>query len=228
MLKAAKKRAFRRRDRESLKRAGAFCRGGEEEFMPEYENRTRRELGAALRELLREEPLSQIRVRELTERCGLRRQSFYYHYKDVYDLFDWSVRQERALLLERLEGCLAWRQALLDLLDRAAEERAFYQAVLDRGGQAGLGEMVPLEEVLEAVQAYYRARSGEMPDREAEERVRRCGQALLLSLLEGWIRGSLTLEPAELADTLERAAERSAAGAVWQTLQEQGESDWIS
>ena len=45
--------------------------------MPEYENRTRRELSAALRELLRQRPLDQLRVRELTERCGLRRQSFY-------------------------------------------------------------------------------------------------------------------------------------------------------
>ena len=74
--------------------------------MPEYENRTRRELSAALRELLRQRPLDQLRVRELTERCGLRRQSFYYHFKDVYDLFAWSVRQERALLLVRLAECL--------------------------------------------------------------------------------------------------------------------------
>ena len=64
--------------------------------MPENETRTRRELDAALRELLREgKPLAQLRVRELTERCGLRRQSFYYHFLDVYDLFDWSVRREQ-------------------------------------------------------------------------------------------------------------------------------------
>ena len=36
--------------------------------MPEYEKRTRRDLSAALRALLREEPLDQLRVRELTER----------------------------------------------------------------------------------------------------------------------------------------------------------------
>lgn len=194
--------------------------------MPEYENRTRRELSGALRELLREEPLDQIRVRKLTERCGLRRQSFYYHFQDIYDLFDWCVQQERTLLLARLADCLVWRQALLELLDRASEEQAFYQAVLDRSGQAGLGEMIPLDEVLEAVQVYYRDRCGTAPDRLAEERERRCGRALLLSLLEGWIRGGTTLPPEELADALERAAERGTAGAVWQTLRERGEWDW--
>lgn len=189
--------------------------------MPEYENRTRRELSAALRELLRQRPLDQLRVRELTERCGLRRQSFYYHFKDVYDLFAWSVRQERALLLVRLAECLTWREALLDLLERAGEERAFYWTALDQGGQEGLGEMVPLEEVLGTVQVYYRERCGAPPDRQLEERERRWGRTLLLSLLEGWIRNGLP--PEELADALERAMERGMEGAVWQTLRERGE-----
>ncbi len=141
--------------------------------MPEYENRTRQGLDAALRALLREKPLDQIRVRELTERCGLRRQSFYYHFKDVYDLFAWSGQRERALLLERAAECLTWQQALLVLLARMAEERVFYRAVLDRDGQEGLGELIPLEQVLEAVQTYYRERCGAPADAGAEALARR-------------------------------------------------------
>ena len=38
--------------------------------MPEYENRTRQGLDAALRELLRQKPLDQLRVRELIEKIG--------------------------------------------------------------------------------------------------------------------------------------------------------------
>ena len=138
--------------------------------MPENDNRTRRELEAALRGLLGQKPLGQLRVRELTERCGLRRQSFYYHFTDIYDLFAWCLSRERALLLDRLEDCLTWRQAFLALLNRVSEERAFYRAALDRCGQAGLGELVPLEEVLQTVQVYYRNRCGVQPDRAEEER----------------------------------------------------------
>ena len=180
--------------------------------MPEFENRTRRELSAALRELLREEPLDQLRVRELTERCGLRRQSFYYHFKDVYDLLAWAVRQERALLADRLAECLTWRQALLALLDRAGEEIIHvFEVVIER---------------LPAVQIYYRDRCGRPPDRNGEERDRRRSRAMLLSLLEGWVRNEGALPPEELADALERVAERGAEGAVWQTLRERGEWCW--
>ena len=224
MLKAAKKRDFRRTGRRSFKCAGEGSSGGQEEFMPGHENRTRQELSAALRALLRQKPLDQLRVRELTEMYGLRRQSFYYHFDDVYDLFAWTVRQERALLTNRLADCITWRQAFLDLLNRAGEERAFYRAVVEQGGQTGLGEMIPLEEVLKAVQAYYRNRCGAPPDQEAAERERRCGRALLLSLIESWVRNGEVLRPEELADALEQAAERSAVGAMWQTLQERG--DW--
>ena len=225
MLKAAKRRTFRRKGQRSFKCAGVGNSGGQEEFMPEHENRTRQELSAALRALLRQRPLDQIRVRQLTELCGLRRQSFYYHFKDVYDLFAWCVRQERALLQSFLEECLTWRQALLALLDRTEEQAAFYRAVLDRGGQAGLEEMIPLEEVLKAVQAYYRGRCGTPPNQAEEEQERRRGRTLLLSLLESWVRGRAAMSPEELADALERTAERSAAGAVWQTLWERGEWD---
>jgi len=194
--------------------------------MPDYENRTRRSLDSALRELLKQKPLDQIRVRELMERCGLRRQSFYYHFKDVYELFDWSVQRERALLLSRQAECLTWQQVMLTLLGRSAEERAFYRAVLDRGGQAGLGELIPLEGVLETVQTYYREREGGTADPEAEALERRREQAMLLSILESWVRGSLPLPPGELIAALEQTVERSAAGAIWQTLRERGEWNW--
>ena len=194
--------------------------------MPDYENRTKQGLDAALRALLRSRPLDQLRVRELMEHCGLRRQSFYYHFKDVYDLFAWSVQRERALLLEDWEECLTWQQTLLGLMNRIQGERAFYRAVLDHGGTEELGAMIPLEKTLEAVQAYYRDRGGVPPEPETEEQTRRRGRAMLLALLESWIRGGLALTPEELLAALEGVVNRSTAGTVWQTLREQGNWSW--
>lgn len=201
-----------------------LVRGGQEERMPEGTNRTRQELDAALRDLLKRRPLDQIRVRELMELCGLRRQSFYYHFKDVFELFAWSVRQERERLLERQGECLTWRQALMDLMDRVDGNRAFYLAVLNQDGQAGLEGLIPLEETVRAAQRYYRDRSGVPPDPEGEERSCRCIVAVLLSLLESWIRGGLAQPPEELAAVLEKTAERMAEGEAWRTLWERG--DW--
>ena len=40
----------------------------------------------ALKEMMKTLPLEQINVTLLCERCGCHRQTFYYHYQDIYDL----------------------------------------------------------------------------------------------------------------------------------------------
>ena len=87
------------------------------------ENRTKYGLDGALRQLLERKPLDQIRVRELTELCAIRRQSFYYHFPDVYALFHWSLQQERVRVVARQTDFLTWQQALRDLLEYTAENR---------------------------------------------------------------------------------------------------------
>jgi AcrR family transcriptional regulator len=42
----------------------------------------------SLKELLNKKPISKISIRELTELVGVNRQTFYYHYKDIYDLVE--------------------------------------------------------------------------------------------------------------------------------------------
>lgn len=50
---------------------------------------TKQALATALKELMTQKPIDKITIHELTERCGIRRQNFYYHFEDVYDLLRW-------------------------------------------------------------------------------------------------------------------------------------------
>ncbi|UUZ82828.1 TetR/AcrR family transcriptional regulator [Paenibacillus sp. P26] len=55
--------------------------------------RTRKMLRDALMELIREKGLEGITVRELTEKAGLYRGTFYLHYRDIYDLLEQSQEE---------------------------------------------------------------------------------------------------------------------------------------
>jgi len=48
--------------------------------------KTEHRLAEALKELMCEVPLDEISVTTLTKKCHLNRQSFYYHFHDIYDL----------------------------------------------------------------------------------------------------------------------------------------------
>lgn len=52
-------------------------------------NTTKIALEASLKELLRTKPIDRITINDLTEHCGISRMTFYYHFKDIYDLVEW-------------------------------------------------------------------------------------------------------------------------------------------
>lgn len=49
-------------------------------------NITKRALAHALKELMEEKNFSKISVADICEKCDMNRKSFYYHFKDKYDL----------------------------------------------------------------------------------------------------------------------------------------------
>ena len=49
---------------------------------------TKQAIQASFRTLLLAKSLDKITVRDIVEDCGLTRNTFYYHYEDIYDLFD--------------------------------------------------------------------------------------------------------------------------------------------
>ena len=55
--------------------------------------KTKQVLRQSFASLLAEKPLEDITVKELTERADINRGTFYYHYKDIYDLKDQIERE---------------------------------------------------------------------------------------------------------------------------------------
>lgn len=51
---------------------------------------TKLKLASALQELMKESSLNRISIQTLTKHCGANRQTFYYHFADIYDLLQWT------------------------------------------------------------------------------------------------------------------------------------------
>ena len=96
---------------------------------------TKHELGKALKELMTQKPLNKISIHDLTDRCGMYRQNFYYHFEDVYDLLRWVIQQEAISLLRQHEGAMLWQEGLLQLFRYLDENREFCCAILRSVGR---------------------------------------------------------------------------------------------
>lgn len=85
---------------------------------------TKHELAAALKKAMAQKPVEKITISELTSACNIRRQSFYYHFEDIYDLLRWMFENEAISLLRQQEGALLWKEGLLQLFRYLEENRA--------------------------------------------------------------------------------------------------------
>lgn len=91
---------------------------------------TKKLLTNSLKKLMTEKPLEKISIREITENCGLNRQTFYYHFSDIYEQLKWMYEHEILPLLTNREGALLWQEGLLEFFYYVEENRAVYRCLL--------------------------------------------------------------------------------------------------
>ena len=62
---------------------------------------TKKALADALKKMMALKPIDKITVNDLVETCGVSRQTFYYHFNDVYDLLEWVFEEDANANLPR-------------------------------------------------------------------------------------------------------------------------------
>lgn len=171
--------------------------------------RTKRKLADTLKELLNTKPLEKIRIHELTERCDIHRQTFYYHFVDVYALFTWCARQDAETISARLARFSSWQEALDDLLGYIAENRGYFTAILQHMPPADKQAFFDalLAAVLEKIRC---ARSVGHEDTAVSQVYLQSLSIMFVTLLEKWIQEDIDQSAADIILFLEKLSDAKA------------------
>ena len=86
---------------------------------------TKRALEQSLKNLLLKKPLTKITINDIAEDCGINRMTFYYHFKDIYDLVEWSCLEDARRALEEKKTCETWQQGFLQIFEAVQENKPF-------------------------------------------------------------------------------------------------------
>jgi Transcriptional regulator len=86
---------------------------------------TKKVLAESLKKLMATKPLNKITIRDITDDCKLNRQTFYYHFQDVYDLLSWIYQEEAIAQLRKHNDFRTWQEDFLDLFHYIESTRAF-------------------------------------------------------------------------------------------------------
>lgn len=82
-----------------------------------------------LRELMREKPLDQIKVKDVIERGGINRKTFYYHFHGMEDLLKWMVSKVLDTLPASETTIANWDGQVMALLQLIVRHQVFLQQV---------------------------------------------------------------------------------------------------
>ena len=155
---------------------------------------TKRALEQSLKNLLLQKPLTKITVGDIAEDCGINRMTFYYHFKDIYDLV------EQQGLLQIFEAVQANKPFILNVYRCVHREQVekYLQPLVDRlvldvlNGEAQ-GLLVREEDMQFIAQVYSYVFIGVMLD---------------------WIKDDMLQPPQELVARLARLLKGSMAAAL--------------
>ena len=102
-------------------------------------NITKRALASSLKEIMETKPFLKISIIEICEKCEMNRKSFYYHFKDKYDLVNWIFYSEFITATKKKEFN-SWWYLLDDMCSYFYENRTFYRKTLNLEGQNSFSE----------------------------------------------------------------------------------------
>lgn len=88
-------------------------------------NTTKQALEMSLKRVMLQKPLDKITISDLTSDCGISRMAFYYHFKDIYDLVEWSCLEDAKRALQGKKTYATWQEGILQIFEAVLDNKPF-------------------------------------------------------------------------------------------------------
>lgn len=163
---------------------------------------TKRALEQSLKNLLLKKPLTKITINDIAEDCGINRMTFYYHFKDIYDLVEWVCTEDARRALEEKSSYDTWQQGFLQIFEVVRENRPFIMNVYRCVHQEQVEKYLK-PQVDQLVLGIIEEEAGTMTVKEADkEFIARIYSYVFVGLMLDWIKEDMQGDPKQIVDRL--------------------------
>lgn len=85
----------------------------------------------SLRKLMKKKSLDKIKIREIVEDCGVNRQTFYYHFQDIYALVEWIYTYDGMQIFNEYREDCDWMTMIKKMFDYLEEHQDEIKCVVN-------------------------------------------------------------------------------------------------
>lgn len=156
---------------------------------------TKKAIATAFKMLMQEKAFDKITVQDITKKCGLNRQTFYYHFEDRYDLMNWIYYNEVFMPLVEVLTEDNVEASFLIMFEIMIKDKDFYKNALSMSSDYGFKEYLYsiLETLVETI------------SNQKKESIDVCFYAHgLLGIITSWIKQGMPFSPNEMANQVSK------------------------
>lgn len=172
---------------------------------------TNRSLAESFRELALKQPIEKITIKEITDRAGVIRPTFYNHFQDKYELLEWIVNTDLIDPIEPLLENGMMNEALVLLFTNIEKDKEFYMRASRLEGQNSFERIAQncVKDVL--LRIIKKRQRGEHPkyDWLTQELIAEYYAQSMCYVTIRWIQRGMTISPRELAEIYNYIIKRS-------------------
>lgn len=177
-------------------------------------NTTKAALEESLKRLLLKKPLDKITITDITTDCGISRMAFYYHFKDIYDLVEWSCLEDAKRALDEKKTYETWQQGLLQIFEAVEENKPFilnvYRCIHREEVEKYLQPLVD-----QLILGVINEETGNMTIRDEDKQfIAQIYSYIFIGLMLDWIKDDMREDPQPLVDRLARLIKGSMSEAL--------------
>jgi probable dihydroxyacetone kinase regulator len=168
-------------------------------------NTTDQVLADSLKALVLTKPVEKITIKEITDKAGVIRPTFYNHFQDKYELLEWIIRENILGPVHPLIKNGLTNQAVLLVFMSLQREKEFYSHLSRMDGPVTFEDLVAkcIKEVLvDSFSERPRSRNGKFPWMTTDMLAEYYARAMCFSV-KVWIRQGMSVPPQEMADFYE-------------------------
>lgn len=174
-----------------------------EESYPENikkSEKTKYRLARSMKECMKSTSVENITVKQITENCGLTRQTFYRNFLDKYDLINWYFDKLLVKSFEHMGQGKTVYDTLVKKFTYIQEEQTFFSASFRYDDQNSLRQ-----HDFELILAFYEnlicEKTGKVPEENIHYMLEMYCQSSIYMTVK-WVTGEVTCTPEELASML--------------------------
>ncbi len=163
---------------------------------------TKRALEASLKNLLLQKPLNKITINDIAEDCGISRMTFYYHFKDIYDLVEWSCIEDAKRALEGKKTYETWQQGLLQIFEAVQKNKPFIMNVYHSVSREQV-ENYLYKLTYDLLEGVVEEQARDMSVREEDKVfIAAVYKYMFVGLMLDWIKGGMKADPRLIVERL--------------------------